>query len=61
MLRIREIGVLVVRDDKLDVGDDEVTSSEVAEVGECAGTSGMRIQLASPSFPRMVVSENTLF
>jgi hypothetical protein len=29
-----EIGVLVVRDDELDVGDDEVASSEVAEVGE---------------------------
>ena len=32
-----EIGVLVVRDDELDVGDDEVASSEVAEGGTCAG------------------------
>jgi hypothetical protein len=32
-----EIGVLVVKDDELDVGDDEVASSEVAEVGERAG------------------------
>ena len=29
--------MLVVRDDELDVGDDEVASSEVAEVGEHAG------------------------
>jgi len=36
-----EIGVLIVSDDEHDVGDDEVVSSEVAEVGECAGkTSG---------------------
>ena len=32
-----EISELVVRDDELDVGDDEVASSEVAEVGERAG------------------------
>jgi hypothetical protein len=32
-----EIGVLVVRDNELDVGDNEVTSSEVAEVGKHAG------------------------
>ena len=29
--------MLVVRDDEHDVGDDEVASSEVAEVGEHAG------------------------
>jgi hypothetical protein len=32
-----EINKLIVRDDELDVGDDEVASSEVAEVGERAG------------------------
>ena len=56
-----EIGVLVVRDDELDVGDDEVASSEVAEVGKHAETSETWIRLASPSFLGMVVSENTLF
>jgi len=41
--------VLVVRDDKLDVGDNEVMLSEVAEVGERAGkTLGTQIRLASP-------------
>jgi len=44
-----EIGVLVIRDDKHDVGDDEVTSSEVAKVGEHTGkTLGTWIQLAGP-------------
>jgi hypothetical protein len=44
-----EIGVLVVSDDKHDVGDDEVASSEVAEVGERAGkTLGTWIRLAGP-------------
>jgi hypothetical protein len=32
-----EIGVLVVRDNELDVGDNEVASSKVAEVGKCMG------------------------
>jgi hypothetical protein len=32
-----EINKLIVRDDELDVGDDEVASSEVAEGGTCAG------------------------
>ena len=32
-----EKGELVVRDDELTVGDDEVASSEVAEGGTCAG------------------------
>jgi hypothetical protein len=32
-----EINKLIVRDNELDVGDDEVVSSEVAEVGERAG------------------------
>jgi hypothetical protein len=32
-----EIGVLVVRDNKLDMGDNEVMSSEVAKVGKRAG------------------------
>ena len=35
-----EIGVLVVSDNKLDMGDDEVASSEVAKVGECVGKLG---------------------
>ncbi len=35
-----EIIVLVVRDDELDVGDDEVASSEVAEGGICMGRTG---------------------
>jgi hypothetical protein len=32
-----EMGVLVVRDNELDVGDNEVVSLEVAEVGKRAG------------------------
>ena len=32
-----EISVLIIRDDEHDVGDDEVASSEVAEVRERAG------------------------
>ena len=32
-----QIGVLVVRDNELDVGDDEVALSKVAEGGTCAG------------------------
>jgi hypothetical protein len=32
-----EIGVLVIKDDELDVGDDEVASSEVVKVGERVG------------------------
>jgi hypothetical protein len=53
-----EIGVLVVRDDELDVGDDEVASSEVAEVGErelrdTGKLWGTRIRLAGPGFPGM--------
>ncbi len=35
-----EIIVLVVSDDKLDMGDDEVASSEVAEGGTHAGRTG---------------------
>ena len=31
------VSVLVVSDDELDVGDDEVTSSEVADVGDRRG------------------------
>ena len=41
--------MLVVRDDELDMGDDEVMLSEVAKVGERAGkTLGMQIRLAGP-------------
>ena len=44
-----EIGVLVISDDKHDVGDNEVASSEVAKMGERVGkTLGMQIRLASP-------------
>ena len=44
-----EIGVLVVSDNELDVGDDEVALSEVAKVGERAGkTLGTWIWLAGP-------------
>jgi hypothetical protein len=43
-----EIGVLVVKDDELDVGDDEVASSEVAEVGERSGDADPVIR---PRFP----------
>ncbi len=32
-----EIVVLVVRDDELNMGDDEVALSEVAKEGGCAG------------------------
>ena len=35
-----EIGELAIRDNKLDVGNDEVALSEVAEVGECARKLG---------------------
>ncbi len=35
-----EIIVLIVRDDKLDVGDDKVASSEVAKGGTCVGRTG---------------------
>ena len=44
-----EIGVLIVSDNEHDMGDDEVASSEVAEVGEHMGkTLGTQIQLAGP-------------
>jgi hypothetical protein len=37
-----EIGELIVRDDELDVGDDKVASSEVAEGGTRAGRNADR-------------------
>ena len=41
--------MLIIRDNKLNVGDDEVALSEVAKVGECAGnTLGTQIRLAGP-------------
>jgi hypothetical protein len=39
--------VLAVRDDELDVGDDEVASSDVTEGGKHRGT---QIRLAGPGF-----------
>ena len=69
-----DIAVLVIRDDELDMGDNEVASLDVAEGGktcgtagklwECGKTLGTRIRLAGPGFLRMgehVVLENTLF
>jgi hypothetical protein len=59
-----EIGVLIVKDDELDVGDDEVASSEVAKVGERAGKLwGCRSSYPAPVSRGwgQVVSENALF
>jgi hypothetical protein len=50
-----ETGELVVRDNELDVGDNEVALSDVTEGGKLAGNSGTgtRIRLAGPGFPGM--------
>jgi hypothetical protein len=42
--------MLAVRDDELDVGDNGVASSDVAEGGKTLGT---QIRLAGPGFPRV--------
>jgi hypothetical protein len=46
-----EMVVLVVRDDELNVGDDKVTSSEVAEVGERGKTLWGADPVSRPWFP----------
>jgi hypothetical protein len=46
-------GELVVRDNELDVEDNEVALSDVTEGGKLAGNSGTRIRLAGPGFPGM--------
>lgn len=46
-----KISVLVVRDDKLDMGDDEVTSSEVAEGRTHAGRTVEVTQIGPGTTP----------
>jgi hypothetical protein len=63
-----EIGVLVVRDDKLDVGDDEVASSEVGNLNalsqsihiwECQ--HGQTVAYANGCNERVLVSEYSTY